>query len=303
MNIESTLSSAIIASIVTAVFTLLATRRKDYIENITQERQKWRIDLREVAESINESHNIHSLKANVERLKVRINPYGQVTNHPKDDSFIWEYITRLNKKSDNIDLEIWKSEIVSLIACVLKHDWDRSKKEIAGNAQIMILLIPYTINFLLLSVYCLLNNYPTTAFTETLISQAGVISYLQYCIFMINGVLFCVLLVDYAKYDKDQRDKCVSTCKKIPNCKKWTFSDILRLSCIVILLVVDCVLYFCTFVNCVNTSVLFLWFAIFGPIIYFFYCLVTRDITDRNNMCCLNETVIKIKTDFTSNKV
>jgi len=83
MNIETVLSSAVIASIVTAVFTLLANKRKDYIKNITKERQKWRIELRTIAESINNCYDIDSLKMELERLKVRINPYGQVTKLPK----------------------------------------------------------------------------------------------------------------------------------------------------------------------------------------------------------------------------
>ena len=91
MNIEiltAILSSTLISSILAAVFSILSNRKKEYIENITKERKEWREKLRKIAKEITKCTDITQLQLAIEKLKVRINPYGQSTSLFFDDSYI-----------------------------------------------------------------------------------------------------------------------------------------------------------------------------------------------------------------------
>jgi len=162
----------------------------------------------------------------------------------------------------------------------------------------MMLAVPFTINFFVFLVYYLLNHYSTTTPTETRISQDDVISYFQYCIFIINGAFFCILLADCWKNEKIaicKRNECLSSYKQ---CKKPIISIIFRVLFSVIFLVIIGVLYFCIFIKCANILTLFKWSTILSPIICFLYYVLINKIAHQCNICNLTKTVTEIKNTF-----
>jgi hypothetical protein len=190
--IPTILSSAVLSSIITALFSFYAVKKGVFTEHITKERKVWRDELRIIAGKIADCRNVTAFKQQIERLKVRINPYGQTTSKICHDSFIWDFIDRFETErkvpKNKFSLEDKKSELISLISCLLKDDWERSKNEITGNKQNAVLIIGCIISILFLVVYYLpfLNNVCWRFI-------------LQYCIAAINITFICIVCTDCFK--------------------------------------------------------------------------------------------------------
>ena len=97
------LSSTVVSSIVVALFSLLSNRKREFIENITKERKEWRDELRKIVEDITKCADVKQFQVQIEKLKVRINPYGQSTSLFFDDSYIWEYIDELKSETKKFE--------------------------------------------------------------------------------------------------------------------------------------------------------------------------------------------------------
>lgn len=146
------LSSTLLSAVATSLFGAFSNSKKDYIENITKERKEWRDYLRTFVEEVNNCKNIGEVEKYIQLLKVRINPYGLITNHVLDDDWLWAYIETIDftcKKKRY--LSQIKSKLSSLISCLLKYDWERSKEEIKGNSETKLLTLAVLISFLLYS--------------------------------------------------------------------------------------------------------------------------------------------------------
>jgi hypothetical protein len=123
MDISTILSSGLLAGLVAGLITLRTTERKIAIENITQQRQVWREKIREKCIEATSAY----MAKDFSRLTVLYVEF-QVLLNPEDDNDIsildtvWE-MSLSNKESD---LHIELSEKIALL---LKHDWERAKKE------------------------------------------------------------------------------------------------------------------------------------------------------------------------------
>ncbi|HFG1962967.1 hypothetical protein [Vibrio cholerae] len=121
-NVGIILGSGIFGSLITLLFTRYDKDKSIIIHNVTQERQKWREKIRDLVVDINENSIAGNWKKVTEaraQFQVLINPYD------KNDKDI---INRL------ISLEVNKQtstlvEINDSISRLLKHDWERVKKE------------------------------------------------------------------------------------------------------------------------------------------------------------------------------
>lgn len=148
--VNSVFSTAVIAAVVTAIFTYINTKKRNELEHITAERKEWRQDLRGIAEQINSSKTANDLCDNLVPLKVRINltkrkeyqdsesnSEKQNVLDPSDiDKKLWKEISEIeNKVDENTDFDFNKTkrEIIRLIEGLLKYDWERSKSEVKGN--------------------------------------------------------------------------------------------------------------------------------------------------------------------------
>lgn len=146
-------SSTLLATIITSVFNLFTSRRKDSMENIIKERKTWRDEMRKISQSISKSENITELLIAISALKVRINAYGLAYNSIFADSHIWEQISMVESVESLSPKELnnKKRVFVTQISCLLKYDWERAKVEIKGNTQTKVVIISLIISFLLYS--------------------------------------------------------------------------------------------------------------------------------------------------------
>lgn len=116
------LGSGIFGSIITLLFTRYDKDKSIIIQNVTQERQKWREKIRELVVEINENSLDGNWKKVAEaraELQVLINPYDN------NDKYIINRLVKLEESKDVSEL----LEINDSISRLLKHDWERIKKE------------------------------------------------------------------------------------------------------------------------------------------------------------------------------
>lgn len=122
-NLGVILGSGLFGSLVTIIFNRYDSDKKIIIENITKERQKWRESIRNLVLEVNEYCNnndfkkINSIQA---QFQVLINPYDN------NDKKIIELLGELQKGDKNRELLLIFNDSISKL---LKHDWDRVKKE------------------------------------------------------------------------------------------------------------------------------------------------------------------------------
>ncbi len=156
---ENVLGSTVIAAIISGVVSYLVLIRKSKLKYITEERQKWREDIREIAENIEK--NTYSIKNDLTKLKVRINAYGR--NNKNDDScyyndaHIFKIIKEIEKydKERNYEKISEKKEIlIEYLSFLLKYDWERAKAEVKegifnlGSAVLFVLGLVTSISIL-----------------------------------------------------------------------------------------------------------------------------------------------------------
>ena len=146
------LSSTLLATIITSFISFIRDHKKDYIDNVIRERKEWRDYIREFAERVKESNHINDVSALLQLLKVRINPYGMVSNNILYDPYLWSLINSIDVDNDDGEyLNEIKSKTLSLLSCLLKYDWERSKAEIKGDSQRNLLFFSLSLSFLLFS--------------------------------------------------------------------------------------------------------------------------------------------------------
>lgn len=142
---------AIIAAIITGLFSLTVSRRSAKMENVIQERSKWRAKIREISESI-QSQDIPKLQKALKQLKLYINTYGLIgdadnkiitAEQIRRDLHIWILIRGLEESIEttekkNLNNKDRKEEqlkeecelLITYLSFLLKYDWERSKNEI-----------------------------------------------------------------------------------------------------------------------------------------------------------------------------
>ncbi|MGL4706793.1 hypothetical protein [Aeromonas veronii] len=121
-NVGIILGSGIFGSLITLLFTRYDKDKSIIIQNITQERQKWRDKIRELVIEINKNslnENWDKVTEARAQLQVLINPYDE-----NDKDIIHRLICLEYYKKTSTLLKINDS-----ISRLLKHDWERVKKE------------------------------------------------------------------------------------------------------------------------------------------------------------------------------
>lgn len=127
------LPSTVFATICAGFFSLIISRRDNKLRYITEDRKKWRDEIKSIVDELNSAKNIHAIKAVLNKLKVRINPYGR--NMEEDfmqDSHLWELIKEMEEKPyDNQSKN--KEKLVLYLSLLLQYDRDKTQKEVKGN--------------------------------------------------------------------------------------------------------------------------------------------------------------------------
>jgi hypothetical protein len=208
--ITTVLTSTVISAIVTGLFSVLSRRRTERIDNITKERKAWRDNLRSISSEISKCRDAKTLKNAIDKLKVRVNPYGAGNEEVFKDSYIWELIIAFethefnaepNETKTNTELERYKAGFTNYISCLLKNDWDRSKREIDGGNQVIGVALLLAVGVGLYAVRCYLagSGYEEKFF-----------GFIEYCAILYFSSGFTVLIVTLSNKCKDNTDfdKC-----------------------------------------------------------------------------------------------
>jgi hypothetical protein len=123
MDFSTILSSGVVAGLVAGLTTLRTTERKIAIENITQQRQLWRNNVREkcieAVESFSKNDTPRILKLYIE-FQLILNPQDV------NDKSILDTLWDMQSKNADSEIVVELSEKLSLL---LKHDWERAKLE------------------------------------------------------------------------------------------------------------------------------------------------------------------------------
>jgi hypothetical protein len=104
-----------------SLVSLLTTERRIAIENVTQERAKWREEIRENAETASAAIRLNdTAKRQVMRSKfaLLLNP------HDREDVGILEALVATTP-----DAEAQVRAFTDRVSLLLKHDWERAKRE------------------------------------------------------------------------------------------------------------------------------------------------------------------------------
>lgn len=157
-NIIKLLSSGLVVAIVTSLFNFVTSQRADSLKYITEERRKWREELRVIALEL-ECADFDSIKPILTKIKVRVNAYGNIPGSSlKEDKHIWEEINLISNsvRDNNIEnFNFHKEQLGFYISMLLKYDWERAKYEVSGQKSVKF-------GFVMLIVgiyYCIFYNY------------------------------------------------------------------------------------------------------------------------------------------------
>jgi len=123
LDFTAFLSSSVVGGLVAGFVALRSGERKIQIENVTQERAKWREKIRIKSLDVHQAAVANnSAKLNELHLEFSLNlsPFDQ------EDKDILVVIATL-KNRDTIEVKL--SEFSERVALLLKHDWERAKHE------------------------------------------------------------------------------------------------------------------------------------------------------------------------------
>lgn len=138
--IEIILSSAVVV----AAIGLIKQNKINRLQYVTQERSKWRNEIKAIAEELVDKNKDEIYKP-LTKLKVQLNGYGaNVGNRSKEsldvfkDEHIWQIIYKLEGDCDADEFKSLKNDLILYLSLLLKFDWERSKEEVKTNNMIVV---------------------------------------------------------------------------------------------------------------------------------------------------------------------
>lgn len=130
-NIIALLSAFGVGTIFSAVLVFLNNSKRNTLDYIVRERSEWRKELQEILDDL---FFVSKRSGAVDRLKNRINPYGQVLKDESQQEFylrdghIWRILDESDlQKSNQLEL------LEDYVRLLRKYDWEKSKKETKYN--------------------------------------------------------------------------------------------------------------------------------------------------------------------------
>lgn len=123
MDYKQLLSSVVVSALVAAFITLWTSQRKIQIENITQERAKWREKIRSNAQLVHKAA-MASDKDQLSELRLVF----ELLLNPGDEEDL-RILGSIERLSDCTEPAKRLPEFSKRVAYLLKHDWERAKRE------------------------------------------------------------------------------------------------------------------------------------------------------------------------------
>lgn len=153
MDLQAVLTSTVVAAVISILANVYNARRAESLKYITEERQKWREEIRKIAEDIIDCPR-DEIKKHLTRLKVRINSNGKIDKKSyMEDGHIWQLIENLENSSLTVsEYEKQKDYLIDTLSLLLKFDWERQKREVLGSRIKKIHVIFFTC-VLLITIY------------------------------------------------------------------------------------------------------------------------------------------------------
>ena len=153
---QSILTSTVIATIISSLLAMTISDKKNKLKYITNERQRWRNQIREIGEKINNTDNKTEIINLLTPLKLRINSYGfEDKKNILHDGHIWEIIRKFESDT-SYEVKTFKNRLIQYLSMLLKFDWERSKNETIGNIFVTLLISLNILNIIIqVGAYCL----------------------------------------------------------------------------------------------------------------------------------------------------
>lgn len=155
--------SLLSSSLLVGIIQFFQWNKNKEIDNITNERSKWREDMRQIVNKLRCFKFEWELNEALAKLKVRINPMGMFTEvdiehlNRKEridcfmrDYYIWHIIRLLESEEDISKLKSMADKLIEAISLLVKYDWNRSKGEVKLLENSKLWISFYTIFTLLL---------------------------------------------------------------------------------------------------------------------------------------------------------
>jgi hypothetical protein len=123
MDFVNILTSGVVAALVSGLIALRNNERKIVVENVTQERTKWRDKIREKNSQMQkafDARDIPLMKAVACDLRLLLNPFD-----PEDERILSDAARLWAEGAAEEDF----SRFSVRLALLLKHDWERAKQE------------------------------------------------------------------------------------------------------------------------------------------------------------------------------
>lgn len=124
MTLPELLTSVVMSALIAALVALRSSERKIEVENITQERAKWRTEIRAKALQVHQAAIGRDDKRLAElalEFQLMLNPIDD-----QEDDALLSCIRRLHGLTESTT-EL--KEFSKRVALLLKHDWERAKIE------------------------------------------------------------------------------------------------------------------------------------------------------------------------------
>jgi len=114
--------TALLGAVAGAIVALSAAHRRIRLESVTTERQKWRDKVRGLATRVFERHSNPDFESLSADLALNLNPFD-----PEDIAIVNAVRALGGGRTTQAD----RRELADRFALLLKHDWERSKRETA----------------------------------------------------------------------------------------------------------------------------------------------------------------------------
>lgn len=204
------------SGIISVIISYLIFQKGNQLKYITEERQKWREKLREIARDLSNAKGAEIFCLLTE-LKVRINTYGYANTDGKKsdedfshDAHIWDIIAEIEGlkeeelNDDSPKLKKYRNFLIDYISLLLKDDWERSKHEVSGikKSEFGYILLRI-VEIVAISVVAIIGNSIVTYYKDNVI----VLIVKTVIVLILVLLLFIKLIVDIKKWCQDENQK------------------------------------------------------------------------------------------------
>lgn len=133
------LTSSVVAVLCTGIFSVINNRINVITKYVTEERREWRKEIRNITDELTITNNIYEIRRILNKLKVRINPYGKGKKEDYlHDSHIWELIKVMEEKPYENQIEN-KGKLLIYLSLRLQYDCEKTEKIVEGRRRIYVI--------------------------------------------------------------------------------------------------------------------------------------------------------------------